>query len=171
MSKSKNLINLIGLDEKLLLTSNHKKNAEDGKAVGFIDIDPMDFLKLTTNNKSEIDQIISESESVSFYNEQAKSGNNIIAPFLQFDSITGDVNGHEGRHRAGALVKEGVKKMKIALYPTHHKWFKVRNWKTDHFENFSRFYGQFNSSVVVKVNFKKIEPILANWNRGRGFKW
>jgi hypothetical protein len=40
------------------------------------------------------------------YNEFARSGQNIIPPFLRVRMEDGRVEGHEGRHRAAALHRE-----------------------------------------------------------------
>lgn len=132
-----------------------KRMAEDNKAFGFVDIHPQDFLNLTTQDKSEMDRIMSDAKDLDFYNEKTQSGNIIQPPHLEFDHATGKIEGHEGRHRAAALLRAGKDKMTVAMYPTRGG-YKRRGW--NHNEMPSQLVGQF-SDHTISFNPQSIKPL------------
>lgn len=95
------------LGEKgLVVTPTHVRQIRSNKAVGFIAIGCEDFLKLTTSGGAVYEEILREAHPLDAYNRYAEEGQNILPPFLKVDRESGQVEGHEGRHRAAALCKE-----------------------------------------------------------------
>jgi hypothetical protein len=82
---------------------------------------PMDFIRLTTTNQYEIDQIFSQdSPSVEDYkngNHEYMRMDNHYMPFLRIVYPDGNVTGHEGRHRAAMIYKAGGKTFPCVLLP------------------------------------------------------
>jgi len=101
---------------ELLITEKMRKRAKSFPAVGFIDIDPRDFLKLTTQDEKHLQYIVFNAKPVEQYNQWVRDGEILVSPYLNVDMHTGRVCGHEGRHRAAALIRdESAKKMKVAV--------------------------------------------------------
>ena len=82
-------------------------------ALGFIRIEPKDFLALTTGGTDRPvtpEQIYSDNRKRNFkysdYEDIHKQWN-IFYPFLSVNVDTGEVTGHEGRHRAAAAEEAG----------------------------------------------------------------
>lgn len=122
-------------------TDTMVRTMKDIKCQVIVSMNPMTFLRLTTRNETDIRQIMANSASLKDYNRSAKAGHddnfrkqinvgktkddegylwgNIHMPWLniQFndDGSEARVSGHEGRHRAAALVKAGVDHMEVAL--------------------------------------------------------
>lgn len=73
-------------------------------------IDPRDYLSLTASNP---DDFIKDNE----FDEKRfdGSGKYFYPMMLDFDPDTGDVLGHEGRHRMGALANAGVKRVPVVM--------------------------------------------------------
>lgn len=64
-----------------------------------------DLLNDPKRTEELFDRIAEEVQPLSFYNDLAEKGRIIIPPYLSVDIATGKVEGHEGRHRAGALLR------------------------------------------------------------------
>lgn len=96
-------------------TDIQKEWAEDAnESMAYYDIDPYVFLLLTTDKPQTLNDIIKYSESVAWYSSNFMKKKYIVHPFLKI-TPTGQIVGHEGRHRAAALVKAGEKNYRIAL--------------------------------------------------------
>lgn len=93
-----------GLDG-LLLTPFQEQVAKGNKAVGFLRLSPEHFLFLTTRHPQDAAAIRAEARPLEQYNAWSQDGNILNSPFLRIDRSTGQVCGHEGRHRAAALEK------------------------------------------------------------------
>lgn len=89
----------------LLLTDTHKEVARGNKAIGFVRMSPNRFLFLTTPSLRAQAEIREEAKPLEAYNEWSRVGETLNSPFLRIDRETGQVCGHEGRHRAAALDK------------------------------------------------------------------
>lgn len=74
-------------------------------------INPADFVKLTTINKTSQNRIYEEAGELDLERMRKESQ----TPFLDLDYEKMKVVGHEGRHRAAALAAAGVKKMAIVI--------------------------------------------------------
>lgn len=93
---------LIDLFENLAITDTHIRQARGNKQNFLVKIAAKNFLKLTTRNEEVVQDIMSKCKTTDEYNEYAAKGENIIMPFLQIEDDK--VTGHEGRHRAAALL-------------------------------------------------------------------
>lgn len=108
-------------DSSLLLTDTHKRQARGVKSCGFITMTPHDFLLLTTTNGDSLDSIRKSALTLEEYNKFARSGENILPPWLDVEVSDegrlpkGKVSGHEGRHRAAALMNQKRTKMQVFL--------------------------------------------------------
>ena len=74
-------------------------------------INPADFVKLTTINKTSQNRIYEEAGELDLERMRKESQ----TPFLDLDYEKMKVVGHEGRHRAAALAAAGVKKMAVVI--------------------------------------------------------
>lgn len=150
---------------KLLLTQKMVDNMKGNKAVGFYLMDPWDFLSLTTDKlvNEWVKQEQDETRTVEEYNEFAQAGKSILPPFLDIDRKTGKVVGHEGRHRAAALLNSHGDRFMVAItlrdngYPVYYeypfedgpdrsKWLIKRYLTTEDVPPV--FHGQFRPSRV-----------------------
>ena len=73
-------------------------------------ISPSDFLSLTTTNEARIVSEATPLDLKSLRDETQEI-------FLRFDEETGEITGHEGRHRMVALRNAGIEQVAIALVP------------------------------------------------------
>lgn len=104
----------------LHITKTHLRQIGDGKAAMIVAMRPEDFLHATTRDAAHMQQIIDEAQPMANYNRYAREGDNIIPPLLRI-RITksaiagiyegapewrGEVEAHEGRHRAASVLKE-----------------------------------------------------------------
>ncbi len=137
---------------------------------------PEDFLMLTTQNADERKEIMRTAQHIEQYNQYAKNRESIHLPWLDV-SLDGKLNkkrfkvgriiGHEGRHRAAALIKAGLSTMVVLLvarqqgYPEYKKASKPGGWR-DTFLEASDFpetvYGQFNNKPV-KLNLSTFKSV------------
>jgi hypothetical protein len=101
------------LSEPHLLTTPYQVgNMMDNKAIAFIPMWPVDFIRLTTPSEEALDEFISpdpdhkgDKMTVEDYNEAASAGYVNLAPWLTVEMVTGKVKSHEGRHRMAALYR------------------------------------------------------------------
>lgn len=109
------------LAETLNITPTHKKQALGNGYHFIVEMDPNEFLTLTTSNADELERIKQSCLSTDEYNKFADTGENIHMPML--DIYGGKVRSHEGRHRAASLVcKDGARiKVAIKLIPSEEE--------------------------------------------------
>jgi hypothetical protein len=119
---------------KLKITPTMISNAKNNKMVGFIEMNPLDFLRLTVNTPNVFDFIRQEKDhtkSLEDYNQFATSGKSIHMPWLDVDMYTGKVVGHEGRHRAMSVINADGRVIPVGIclrergYPVYYKENKV----------------------------------------------
>jgi DNA-binding CsgD family transcriptional regulator len=140
-----------------------KDNARDSYALGFIKIDPRDFLNLTTWGE---DYLYGEPRWIHVENQQrgmdykkfeeihAKE-KSVIHPHLTIDISTGQVTGHEGRHRAAAAEAAG-EDFYIYIYPDYES--KTHALKHDVMAGNGEKYipdvliGQFDPNIKVRLD-------------------
>lgn len=53
--------------------------------------------------------------SIEDYNRFSREGETVLMPFLYVDLATGRVEGHEGRHRAAAVMNAGGTRLPVAI--------------------------------------------------------
>lgn len=163
---------LISISKGLKLIKENYRQAKGNKHAGTLVIDPNDFLILTTRTNKGIAEIMEEAKTLEEYNKFAKNGETILMPWLEVsmdgrdlynerDIKVGQIIGHEGRHRAAALIKAGVNKMPISvrLYvkgiekqfkPTAENPWGTDPWTKDDLPK--TLYGEFTPSRSVNIN-------------------
>lgn len=83
---------------------------------------PSQFLDLTTSVAGRI----SVQQSARPLDAQQLGENSRVQPiFLRINTETGEVEGHEGRHRMVALNREGVDEIPVLLFDSRNKYSKV----------------------------------------------
>lgn len=156
-------------DKTLLVTPRQKENAEGNKAIGILTMGCIQFLELTVPGSFSV--WMSEQENIGelqSYNEASKAGRIGIMPFLDVDIDTGTVQGHEGRHRAAAVLNAGGSDFPVAIclrrkgYKEYYEQPFIDNLRHPkmYYKRYlgindipARFLGQFKSSSV------RIKPI------------
>ena len=106
---------LIEVTPKLRITPEHRRQARASKHQMIVEFPVDDFLRMTTQTDEGLEQIMQATQTVLAYNRYAKSGENILMPFLAIDQDSRKITGHEGRHRAAAMKKGGAKTMPVAI--------------------------------------------------------
>jgi hypothetical protein len=129
-------------------------------------MDPNDFIRLTTP-ESEVQQIYKDKFALSVrdYDQGTDTSfnkNMYNMPFLIVTHATGQVEGHEGRHRAAMVAKEGGKRFPCVIlfrtpavfeltYSKSHKW--------DDEEDATREEHQFTNREEVKTFTDELEKL------------
>lgn len=117
-------MNTLNVTERML------SNARANKSTGWLEMPPLDFLRLTVTQPNVFDWIRQEkghTKSLVEYNKYASSGESVLMPWLDVDISTGKVLGHEGRHRAIAVHVAGGRKFPVSIclrergYPIYHR--------------------------------------------------
>jgi hypothetical protein len=101
-------------DAELLLKPNERQLSHlvDEKHNWVIDINPILFLDMTTESLQHMQEILDEAAAIDVY----KSLKHLtVHPSLTVDKETGQIEGHEGRHRAAAVHIAGGKWYRIGL--------------------------------------------------------
>lgn len=157
------------LTESLVVTDEHLRQARGNKFNFLVNMSARDFLLLTTSNDESLQNFIDDSRTVDEYNAFANSGANIIMPFLDVEGSK--VTGHEGRHRAGGLLKENEdadmvvaikyrpdsKKEKEQLADKHGIW-RVE-YDVDFEDMPSSIRGQFGRGAIPRSNMSFIRHL------------
>ena len=112
---------------------------------------PKQFLDLTTSSRGRA-VIESETTDLDVDNLAKASVDN---PFqLNIDHETGEVTGHEGRHRANALLREGINKIPVLLFDSSNKYSKAA---MDSLTLTGQDFGRSRSYATVTVN--DVQPL------------
>jgi len=135
------------MEESLILpTRDQEVNALDEKYTQIVDIQPSVFLDLTTERGAAhfmrtTDRII----DLDFFKSPAIQAKLHVYPLLAIDAQTGQVTGHEGRHRAASVLKAGGKwyRTGLRLMPSS------RQYKPEQMPQV--WTGQFNRTVSFSV--------------------
>lgn len=118
---------LVKVFDKYVAGSNpltHTKNFEewfkDLKINVVVQMDPNSFLALTTSGFGHRQEIKKEVKPLDEYNEYIEKGQTTVPPFLSVmidgkNPDQGRVVGHEGRHRAAAVLNNGEKTMLVGI--------------------------------------------------------
>ena len=112
-------------DMKLKMLPDQVRNARGLYAAFIISIQPRDFIELTTHDTKEFQHIYSRKFPLSpeEYKEHMaglsieNDEGSYQMPFLNVDFPSGKITGHEGRHRAAMLDKNGGKSMPVFIIP------------------------------------------------------
>lgn len=162
--------------KELLITPKMYAQAKGNKSIGHIMMSPMDFLKLSTpgNTSTWISEEKSYTKTLDEYNGFAKEGTSILPPWLDIAMDTGKVLGHEGRHRAMAVMNAGGTKFPVFIVLKEgsegsHSYWSVyyKESRPDDGRWVKRYLGkkdiplvwtgQFNSANKVKVDLSTFE--------------
>lgn len=96
-------------------------NARGFYAALVVTMDPRDFIRLTVRSEAEVGRIIENTKvGLRDYNKAE-----YFMPFLDVNYSDGRVLGHEGRHRAAMIIKEGGTVFPV-LIAFRQKYFGVR---------------------------------------------
>lgn len=99
-------------------TDDQVLQAIDSHTGAFVDMMPVDFLRLTTVDEDHVRKVQSEAHSIDKYEKHMAEGKCEIHPFLRIDTKSGQVVGHDGRHRAAAILSaDPDAHMRVALIP------------------------------------------------------
>ena len=152
-------------DTKLTVTDEMIRQARGNKFSFIATINPREFLKLTTSGNMPPDYFKEQCKTLDQYNQWAHEGESIIMPALWIKKEK--VVGHEGRHRAAALICAGHDKMPVAvrLYPQDEHEEKYGYWEAPYemkYEDMERaIHGEYGSGIVMRSAFK---PVIDGWN-------
>jgi hypothetical protein len=157
----------------LLITQEMKSRMRDNKSCGFIIMNPRDFLDLTTVNADNLRNIHASAEDLALYNGLAKVGKMSIPPFMKIETkkVKGKVIGHEGRHRAAALIKANILKMPVFLVLCEEGYGVWRkNTQGEHNEalRLSHHYRyitptDFPEMAIGEFNYTRVRLPLETW--------
>lgn len=164
----------------LIVTSKMIQSARGNKCCGILPFHPRDFLYLTTQSEAALKEIQESAKTLEQYNEWAiKGGSQIPTIKVSFDNDRfgsyvkiGQVQEHEGRHRAQAILNAGGTKMLVAIqaaFGGYSKYrfeegarftpsFQIRYLKSEDIPK--TFYGEFAPSRSVKVDSSKFKPLF-----------
>ena len=97
----------------LKITEYMLQEAKANKSVGWLYMDPVQFLSLAVTDHNVynwIEKEIPHTKSLDEYNSYKTQ-----MPWLDVDMETGKVVGHEGRHRAAACIKDKCNRLPVAI--------------------------------------------------------
>lgn len=151
----------------LIVTQVQREWLKDNKATAFINMDPMDFLTLTTPDSQYLQEILNKARTLDEYNEYQIRTKEGQTPLLRIEKETGKITGHEGRHRAAAVYNAGESAMKVGIRLVHD-YAGSRSWTWDDVPEI--WHGEFDDGKVYhKQHAEVIEPriqhvALASWS-------
>lgn len=119
-------------------------------------IDPRDFLRLTVSDDvlDKWNAAEGKHEEI-FALDEDKLRSNRQTPYLNINHETGEVEGHEGRHRMRALWKAGITSVPIAIVDTANKYGKT---VTDKMTVSSQDFGEGSVNGGYSVTLKNLIP-------------
>lgn len=106
-------------------------------------MNPRDYLKLTTGGIAERQSIRSQSEGLEVEEALEYSKDQPIQ--LRFDSETGQIYGHEGRHRMVALENNGIEQVPVLLFDYNNKYSKKPI-------DSMYLHGQFDATAITGIS-------------------
>lgn len=161
------------------ITHEMIKTATSNKCVGYVLLDPKDFLRLTIATH-DVNRWLEEEKEYTKTLDEYNGYNMRLMPWLDVDIHSGKVLGHEGRHRAAAVIAAGGKTFPVALclreggYPLYYRtpYIDVNN-SDDQFKKVfltkndapKILKGQYLDSVRVHVDTSKMKEFWAQRNR------
>jgi hypothetical protein len=105
------------INEMLDINDQQREVAVSNKMHSLVHMHPRKFLELTTHDDQHMSEIKGAAQSLKAYNDHTRDRHIQVAPFLHIHH-TGKVIGHEGRHRAAAVLNAGHDTMPVYLH--HH---------------------------------------------------
>lgn len=146
----------------LRITPEHLRQARGNNMHFIAEVPVQKFLELTTSSEESVQQIMQSCQTVDDYNRYASEGENIIMPFLVIDTERNKIVGHEGRHRAAAIVCSGAKTMPVSfrLKPNEEAQKKYGYFEAKfqmRFEDMpTSVTGEYNRGVLRKTDLNLI---------------
>ncbi len=108
---------------------------------------PSQFLKMTTDSIAQRQRIKSQSEEMTETEAQSRARKEPI--FLRVDTETGEIQGHEGRHRMVALDRAGITQVPVLFFDSQNKYSKQ---PIDE----ATFRGQFTPDLAIVENLQPL---------------
>lgn len=127
-------------------------------------ISPDDFLDLTTSDTQW--SIIKDESREANINSMLNKKYVADMMYLSVDMQTGEVTGHEGRHRMMALRNAGYKEADIVVWPNNYDKYHTKEYENKRITaqagtGFSSKYKDFNTTLkkVTPVSKRNVEKI------------
>ncbi len=131
-------INISTIRADLPVTDIQINVAMDNKAIGLVLMPPDVFIQLTVQNNTQYEYMLTNAADISVYIKSIHTQDNIVMPFLKINP-QGKILGHEGRHRAGALVNAKKTKLPVAIIVTNEKGY--AEYYTHSYEEGKKYLG------------------------------
>lgn len=130
-------------------------------------ISPEDYISLTTSNQERI-------ENESRVMVAAEMRENEQTPFLRFDQDTGEITGHEGRHRIMAMKNAGVQRVAILMIPDGEKGRSNRQTieslvVTGQDFGSTRAWGSTTLNNLIPVNQKHRQELIDTYGESKNW--
>lgn len=167
MSVKYNALARLQVVAELRVTERNLEQDRGNKGIGYVIMPCIDFLKLTTTPAFYSDLM---GDTIEPFSQREANKDRLLMPWLDIRE-DGKVIGHEGRHRAASLLKDGIKTLPVAIHLKdeygHGNYY--YEWKTDDGERHKRYLNaddvppywdnQFNTGFAfpfdrVKKTFK-----------------
>lgn len=116
-------------------------------------IHPRDYLRLTISDKvlDKWNEAVQSGADAELYDlDVEKLRGNTQTPYLCIDTETGEVTGHEGRHRMRALLDAGITSVPVVIIDTATKYSKVREPKMSLLSQ-DYGHGNVNDSYIAEI--------------------
>ena len=130
-------------------------------------ISPENFLSLTTANEEGIEN----TSRVMVVDEMRDDQ----TPFLKYNQKTGEVTGHEGRHRIEAMKQSGVKQVAVLLIPDGEQGRYTREtiiskeFKGQRLSNGKKATGKATLENIIPVNEKHREELISTFSNSENW--
>ena len=150
---------------ELMISDLQRQNAKDNVSQAIVHMHPNHFLQLTTGSSLAKEQIKRNAQPLENYNKYSgPGGDSIVHPFLRVqldDKGGGTVSGHEGRHRAAAVLNAGGNSMPVAIQLRPHRDMKKEKYDLGYDKHMpDHLTSQFNPHLTIaKSNFKVKEHL------------
>lgn len=138
------------VESTLKLLPGETKRMRGSYGAFVITMHPEDFLKLTCHPNGDYDRIAAkpfpqtEEEYETFWGHKEEYGR-FSMPFLTVEWPSGQIRGHEGRHRAMMIMKQDGKSFPVTIFLRHPHEYEVTydawNVETDETEKKSEDFG------------------------------
>lgn len=134
---------------ELEMSDLQHKVAKGNKQHVLVHMHPLHFLDLTTDSKMPPSHFRSAAQKVDDYNSYTRSGETLNSPFLTIHK-DGKVLGHEGRHRAAALLNDGETRMPVHIRIQDHEDLASVSYRDIGWEHVpDRLHNQYDRPVSI----------------------